>query len=225
MNAPALAAPAAALPLLPIALRDTALAITGLADSAAPTAFDVFRRQCTEQIERLRSELTTAGHPRDVIEDASYAQCALLDEAALSSLKGVDRDAWEREPLQVSEFQSHDAGEELIPRIERRLAQPQPVLPLLAIFAAVLDLGFEGKFARDGRDARMTLMRALDERLGRPDGRGDTCGPVVAGTGRGHRRLGNLSPLAWIVIAIAAAGAIHAALDQWLTASIARITH
>lgn len=225
MNSFAIAAPTASIPLLPVALRDTALTVTGLASNAAPTAFDAFRRKCTEQIERLRSELTTAGHPRDVVEDATYAQCALLDEAALSSLKGVDRDAWEREPLQVSEFQSHDAGEELIVRIERRLAQPQPVMPLLAIFAAVLDLGFRGKFALDGRDARVALMRALDERLGRHGEGSDSSGPVVVGTGNGRRWFGNLSPLAWVVIALVGAGVIYVALDQWLTASIARITH
>jgi type VI secretion system protein ImpK len=201
------------------------LTVTGLASGAAPTAFDAFRRKCTEQIEHLRSELTTAGHPRDVIEDATYAQCALLDEAALSSLKGVDRDAWEREPLQVSEFQSHDAGEELIVRIMRRLAQPQPVLPLLAIFAAVLDLGFRGKFALEGLDARTSLMRALDERLGRHGEGNDSSGPVVVRTGRSRRGFGNLSPLAWVVIAIVAADVVYIALDQWLTASIAQITH
>ncbi|APR35978.1 DotU family type IV/VI secretion system protein [Paraburkholderia sp. SOS3] len=225
MSSYAAANPTVPLPLLPVALRDTALTVTALAGDAMPTTFDTFRRKCVEQVERLRSELTTAGHPRDVIEDAAYAQCALLDEAALSSLKGVDRNAWEREPLQVSEFQSHDAGEELIARIERRLAQPQPVLPLLAIFAAVLDLGFRGKFALDGRDARAALMRTLDERLGRHGESSDTSGPVVVRTGNSRRRFSNLSPLAWVVIATVCASVIYVALDQWLTASIARITH
>ncbi len=225
MNSYAPAAPTATTPFLPVALRDTALTVTGLASDAAPAAFDVFRRKCMEQIERLRSELSTLGHPRDVIEDATYAQCALLDEAALSSLKGNDRDAWEREPLQVSEFQSHDAGEELIVRIERRLAQPQPILPLLAIFAAVLDLGFKGKFALDGRDARVALMHVLDERAGRHGERSDTSGPVVVRTGPRRRWFGNLSSLAWVVIAFVGASAIYIALDQWLAASIARITH
>ncbi|PCE27324.1 DotU family type IV / VI secretion system protein [Paraburkholderia acidicola] len=210
---------------LPVALRDTALTVTSLASDAAPAVFDAFRRTCADQIERLRSELSTAGHPRDVVEDATYAQCALLDEAALSSLRGADRDEWEREPLQVSEFQSHDAGQELITRIERRLAQPQPILPLLAIFAAVLDLGFRGKFALDGRDARAALMRALDERLGRHGEDHDASGPVVVRMGKRRRWFGNLSPLAWVVLALIGAAAVYVGLDQWLSSSVARLTH
>ena len=211
--------------LLPVTLRDTARTVTGLTNDATPTVFAGFRQKCKEQIDRLGAEMMAAGHPRDVIEDATYAQCALLDEAALSSLKGSDRDAWEREPLQVSEFQSHDAGEELIVRIERRLAQPQPVLPLLAIFIAVLDLGFKGKFAFDGRDARAALMRAVDERLGHNSERTDTSGPLIVGAETSRRWFGNMSPIAWIVVACVAAGVVYFALDQWLTASIAQIAH
>ncbi|MFM0276286.1 DotU/TssL family secretion system protein [Paraburkholderia aspalathi] len=209
--------------LLPIALRDTALTVTSLSIQGVPGtpgAFDGFRQKCKEQIDRLGAELASAGYPADVIEDATYAQCALLDEAALSSLTDSDRDAWEREPLQVSEFQSHDAGEELIARIERRLAQPQPVLPLLAIFIAVLDLGFMGKFALNGSDARAALMRALDERL---DRHRDTSGPVIVNEGITRRWSGRLSPSAWVVIACIAAGVVYFSVDQWLTASIAQI--
>ncbi|MGQ7933545.1 DotU family type IV/VI secretion system protein [Paraburkholderia sp. D1E] len=210
--------------LLPVALRDTALTVTSLSSDAAPaSSFDDFRRKCKKQIEGLRAELRSAGHPRDVVEDAAYAQCALLDEAALNMLKGSDRDAWEREPLQVVEFQSHDAGQELITRIERRLAEPQPVLPLLAIFGAVLSLGFTGKFAIDGRDARAALMRAVDERLARGIGRTDPTGAVIVTQGVGHRWLDKLSPIAWVMIASVAAAVVYFAIDQWLNASIAQI--
>jgi type VI secretion system protein ImpK len=218
-----MSAPASLACSLPVALRDTALTVTGLAGHATPDPFSTLRAKCQAQIEQLRIELRAAGHPRDVIEDAAYAQCALLDEAALSHLRGGDRDAWEREPLQVSEFQSHDAGDELIARIEQRLAQPQPVLPLLAIFIAVLDLGFKGKFALDGNEARSALMQALDTRLGRADEQ-DTAGTVLVMHGRRGRWFGHLSPLAWVAIATIAAALVYVALDQWLTAAIAPIT-
>lgn len=207
--------------LLPVALRDTALSVATLASDYAPQSFDDFRGACKTQIQALREELTSALHPSDVVEDAVYAQCALLDEKALSHLKGSDRDAWEHEPLQVDEFQSHDAGDELIRRIERRLAQPQPVLPLLAIFGAVLDLGFTGKFALAGHDARTALVRAISERLGRDHDKSS----VLVVKPEGLRRWnGHLSPLVWVAISCAAAGVAYLALDQWLNASIARIT-
>lgn len=207
---------------LPVAMRDTALTVTGLANHATPDPFAMLRAKCNAQIAQLRTELRAAGHPHDVIEDAAYAQCALLDEAALSHLRGSDRDAWEREPLQVSEFQSHDAGDELIARIEQRLAQPQPVLPLLAIFMAVLDLGFKGKFALDGNEARSALIEALDARLGRADEQG-AAGTVLVMSGRRGRWLGHLSPLVWVAIAAIVAVLVYVALDQWLTAAIAPI--
>jgi type VI secretion system protein ImpK len=208
--------------LLPVALRDTALSVAILAGESKPQSAEEFRTKCKKQIQALRQELTSAAHPADVVEDAVYAQCALLDEMALSHLEGYARDAWEREPLQVDEFQSHDAGDELVRRIERRLAQPQPVLPLLAIFGAVLDLGFTGKFALAGHDARTALMRAIGERLGPDHERHSVLVVQAAG---GLRWSGHLSPLAWVAIACVAAGVVYLALDQWLTASIARIAH
>jgi type VI secretion system protein ImpK len=212
-------------PLLPVALRNTALTVTGLGNDTVPVAFDTFRLKCRDQIELLRTELTAAGHPRDTVEDAAYAQCALLDEVALKKLKGADRDAWERLPLQVSEFQSLDAGEELIARIERRIAEPQPPLPLLAIFAAVLALGFQGKFALDGPDAPAALTRALNERLGRYGDNGDASSPILAAPRNRRRWFGHLSPLTSVIIAWVAAGVVYIALYQWLITSIAGIGH
>jgi type VI secretion system protein ImpK len=118
-----------------------------------------------------------------VVEDAAYAQCALLDEYALRRLTGDERSAWEREPLQVQEFQSHNAGEELIARIERRLAEAQPVIPLLVVFHAVLGLGFQGKFALEGNAARDALVHTIDERLQRA-GVQKTTGPVIVTAGK-----------------------------------------
>ena len=208
--------------ILPLALRDTALTVTELADEAAPDdSFAMFRKKCLEQVTRLREEFLAAGHAPAVVEDAAYAQCALLDEYALRRLTGDERSAWEREPLQVQEFHSHNAGEELIARIERRLAEAQPVIPLLVVFHAVLGLGFQGKFALEGNAARDALVHTIDERLQRA-GVQKTTGPVIvtAGKMRGWR---GLSPLAWVAIALVGAGLVYFALDRWLAVSIARL--
>ncbi|MEN7531098.1 DotU/TssL family secretion system protein [Cupriavidus sp. DL-D2] len=208
--------------IVPLALRDTALTVTELdAGATIAVTFESFRAKCLELVAHLREEFRAAGHSAAVVEDAAYAQCALLDEVALQHLKAVDRDAWEREPLQVKEFQSHNAGEELIVRMERRLAEPQPVVPLLAVFYAVLGLGFQGKFAFEGAAARETLMRAIDERLGRAGVQGAS-GPIIVTAGKA-RGLRHLTPLGWVLISLAGAGLIYFALDRWLTASIAQL--
>lgn len=208
-------------PIFPLALRDTALTVAALVSGSTPVTFASFRERCLEQIASLREELRAARQSPDVIEDAIYAQCALLDEFALRHLDGATRDEWEREPLQVREFQSHDAGDALIDRIERRLAAPQPVLPLLAVFHVVIGLGFQGRFALNGGTDRAALLRALDERLARA-GVDQGNGPVIVTHGRpdtGWR----VSPIVWVVLALAGAGLVYMALNRWLDAAIVRL--
>jgi type VI secretion system protein ImpK len=206
--------------LLPNAFRDTALTVASLADNAATIGFVTFRDTCVAQVEALRRELTAAGHLPDVVADATYAQCALLDEAALVRLKGHERDAWEREPLQVREFNTNDAGDELIAKINRRLQEPRPKLALLSIFNAVLGLGFTGKFALNGADARIELMRALDQRIGQSH---DTSGTVLLTNNTTSRWRMNMSPLGWVIAGVVVSGLVYLALSQWLAASIARL--
>ena len=206
--------------LLPVAMRDTARTVMALR-SDQPPSLGALRENADAQVASLRDELQRRGHPRDVIDDALYAQCALLDEAALNGLGAQARDAWEREPLQVRVFGRNDAGEELLRRIDRRLREAKPVLPLLGIFAAVLGLGFQGRFAVNEAEARAKLIVTIDERLSRATGGAvqDRSGPVVVNPSR--RRRPPLSPLAWVFIAGVAAGIVWLAIDRWLLASIA----
>lgn len=214
--------------LLPVALRDTADTVVALR-AYRPNSPKGLRERCDAQIVRLREELQQRGLPRDVIDDALYAQCALLDEAALNGLRGEARHAWEREPLQVRTFGRNDAGEELLRRIGLRLREAKPVLPLLAIFAAVLRLGFMGRFAATGDGAREKLVSEIDERLTRAAGdRTDrnvpgASSPIVVNRSRRRRR--PLSPLAWVLIASIAAGLVWLAIDRWLLSVIAGMAH
>ncbi|MEM5310270.1 DotU/TssL family secretion system protein [Paraburkholderia sp. JHI869] len=210
--------------LLPVALRDTADTVVSLRGKNPPS-LNKLRTDSDAQVVSLREQLQRRGHPKDVIDDALYAQCALLDEAALNGLKGNERDAWEREPLQVRVFGRNDAGEELLRRIGQRLRESRPVLPLLRIFAAVLALGFKGRFAVNEAEARTKLIRAIDDRLERAivGTLPDRSGPVVVNPSRRRRR--SLSPLAWVCITAIAAGLIWLAIDRWLLSSIAGMAH
>lgn len=206
--------------LLPVAFRDTALTVATLGRPTTPSSFDTLRQRCREQIQRLRAELKTGGQPDDVIQDAVYAQCALLDEAALSHLTARDRDAWEREPLQVVEFGTHDAGDVLIARMQQWLQQPQPVRPLLAIFFAVLTLGFRGRFALEGRDAHAAMIQALSDRLGGAD---EPSGGVVVRSTVSRRWFPRLSLPAGVLLAIAMAAIVWGLLHQWLDSAAAQL--
>ncbi|KVT96159.1 hypothetical protein WK60_09110 [Burkholderia ubonensis] len=210
-------------PLLPVAIRDTARIVTALARESLP--FETLREQCNAQVAKLRAELGSSGLAGDAIDDAVYAQCALLDEAALKHLTGSARNAWEHEPLQVTHFSSNDAGEELVRRIERRLHEPQPVRPLLAIFAAVLALGFVGRFAVNGSTARVALMRTIDERLGRAaTTKTDIPSAVPIVVNHSSVRRLRISPLTWVAAACVAVALLWFGANQWFIATIARLT-
>lgn len=207
---------------VPVAFRDTALTVTTLGRPFAPSSFETLRQCCREQIQRLRAELRAAGQPDDVIQDAVYAQCALLDEAALSHLEERERGAWEREPLQVAEFGTHDAGDALIDRMQQRLRQPHTARPLLAIFHAVLTLGFRGRLALEGPDARAAMIRALDQRLGGFEG---TPGGIVVRSSAQRRWVTHLSLPACVLLAIVAAGIAWVLLDRWLETAAVQLLH
>jgi len=210
--------------LLPVALRDTARTVVALRRENRQSIASL-REDCDAQVAMLRDELQRRGHPRDVIDDALYAQCALLDEAALKSLEASEHDEWERAPLQVRIFGRNDAGEELLRRIAKRLREPRPNLALLGIFDAVLELGFTGRFAVNGAEPRDKLVREIQERLARA-GNGvagaqarDASAPLIVNPSRPRRRRPSL--MAWVLIACVAAAVVWLAIDRWLLSSIA----
>ncbi len=202
---------------LPVALRDTASTVAALRGDAPPSP----ERQDTDaQIAGLRETLRRQGHPTDVIDDAFYAQCALLDEAALAALAGGARDAWAREPLQVRVFGRNDAGDELLRRIDARLREATPVLPLLAIFASVLGLGFRGRHAVADEAARASLVEAIDDHLARS---GTHTSNDIMVNRSGERRAWP-SPILWVCLAAVTAGLVWLAIDRWLLSSIANLS-
>ncbi|WP_414450849.1 DotU/TssL family secretion system protein [Burkholderia sp. 22PA0099] len=207
---------------LPIALRDTALMVATL--DQEPLSFDTLRERCDALIARLRDELKRQALARDMIDDACYAQCALLDEAVLQRLTGDTRNAWEHEPLQVAHFASNDAGSELIQRIEQRLRDPQAAPLLLSIFAAILGLGFVGRFSIDGQAARTALMRAIDTRLGitaESQAVSLSADAIVVNASQTRRQ--RISPLIGVAVAGIAAGLVWLIADRWFIAAIAQL--
>ncbi|MBB3213274.1 type VI secretion system protein ImpK [Herbaspirillum sp. Sphag1AN] len=212
---------------LPLAIRDTALTVAALHAGEIPRdGFAVFRQTCEAQLARLRIELTEAREPPDVIDDALYAQCALLDEAVLSCLKAEDRDQWERLPLQVTQFRSHDAGEQLIARMQMWLTATQANQRLLLIFHTVLLLGFKGKFTPQDEAQRIQLISDLAARIERCGGNifSEECATIVVTNTKPRRRWPHFSPLLWVLLATLATIATYLGLRHWLSMSIKVLT-
>ncbi|RQV08172.1 DotU family type IV/VI secretion system protein [Burkholderia cenocepacia] len=146
-------------------LRDTALLVTTLTSGGRTQDAVALRARCKQLVEQFASALRHRGFPNDVRNEALVAQCGLLDEAALRHLPGESRSAWEREPLQVEQFNLHEAGERVFERLETRMRESAPPVALLECYSAILGMGFVGRYARDGEAKRIALIASLNARL------------------------------------------------------------
>lgn len=146
-------------------LRDTALLVSMLTQGGEAEPLEQLRERCVQLIATFSSALEQRGYPADVREDAQYAQCGLLDEAVLRCPSIEDRASWEAHPLQVERFGKLDAGEHVFDRLAERLREVPPNVDLLECYAAVLGLGFKGRYAREGEAKRAALIATLNARV------------------------------------------------------------
>jgi type VI secretion system protein ImpK len=146
-------------------LRDTALFVSKLDANDFATGYETIRVECNAMIDKFGAALVRRGYMGDVLDDATLAQCALLDEIALKGLIGADRDMWASQPLQVTKFNQHDAGERVFDRLDVRLRERVPRVDLLQCYATILGLGFKGRYAVNGDAARDMLIADLNARL------------------------------------------------------------
>lgn len=203
--------------------RDTALTVSMLADKDAPEHVEDWREHAAGLVSATREALRQAGAGEALIERASYAQCALLDEAALRRLEGAKRAAWAREPLQVRFFNSYQAGEVLLGQMRAHLAQPAAEPALGWCYAMVLALGFRG--GEDDAASQVLLGQlsaSLPAPLPLPSGEFD--GGVAMLRGGASRRFRRLAlPLAAAGAGLLAVWLAHAALSGWLNAADAAL--
>jgi type VI secretion system protein ImpK len=149
-------------------LRDSALLVTNLSSGGKAEDFATLRNRCKQIVQDFTLALDQRGFTRDVRDDAIVAQCALLDETALRHLDETKKALWIAEPLQVERLNHHNAGEYVFERLEARMREPSPNIGLLECYAAVLGLGFKGRYALESdasRDALLSRLNTLLERL------------------------------------------------------------
>ncbi|WP_158906109.1 DotU family type IV/VI secretion system protein [Burkholderia sp. L27(2015)] len=204
-------------------LRDTALLVTTLSQGNENASVTVLRQQCRQLMSEFSAALEQRGVAADVQEDALYAQCGLLDEAALRALPTEDKSRWDKHPLQVERNGRHDAGERVFERLTLRMRESLPNVDLLETYAAILGLGFLGRYAREGAEQRTSLIATLNAELEelRPTA---TRGFVIARSGR---RLADwfyrLSPWAIAGLGCVAAALVYLIWNQALTLQLAHL--
>jgi type VI secretion system protein ImpK len=205
-------------------LRDTALLVSMLTQGGTSEPAEQLRKHCVELMAAFSAALEQRGFAADVREDAQYAQCGLLDEAVLRCPSIKDRSSWEAHPLQVERFGKLDAGDYVFDRLTERLRAASPHVDLLECYAAILGLGFMGRYAREGVAKRAVLMATLNARL-------ESLRPAVTRTfiaDRGARRVADwfyrLSPWRIAGIGCLAAALVYLIWGQALDAQLAHLS-
>jgi type VI secretion system protein ImpK len=104
--------------------------------------------------------------------DAQYLMAALADETLLQGDAWLGREYWMDNLLELSLFGTRVAGERVFQNLDRLLADPMADPDMLALYLAVLSLGFRGRYWRPQDNPHLRRYReALAERLN--DARGD----------------------------------------------------
>ena len=150
-------------------LRDSILVVVELKAKAKIPSGHKLYEHCKEQIKNVRDALYNAQYKQDVIDDISYALCALLDETVLLYQKDNPSDQgydeWLGEPLQVIYFNTNNAGYDLFEKIRGRLKDEKKEEIVLSCFDRVLGLGFQGCYLGKAQMEREHLILALREAL------------------------------------------------------------
>lgn len=150
-------------------LRDSILVVVQLKAKADIPSGHKLYEICKQQVITVREKLHQAQYSQDVIDDISYALCALLDETVLlchrDNPKNQDYDEWLGSPLQVIYFNTHSAGDDLFDKIRSRLKADKKEGIVLACFDRVLGLGFQGCYLDRPQMEREHLILALREAL------------------------------------------------------------
>ncbi len=203
--------------------RNTALEISLLAQGPATNDVESLRVQCRRLIDDFAAAMDARKVPTDVAREALYMQCGLLDEMVLAHLTAENCSLWEATPLQVERFGEHDAGEQVYRALAARMRETPPHAELLACYATVLGLGFQGRYAHEGAIQRVDIIRSVNERLKTLAPSGDS-GLVVDAT-RTPRFdwLHQLSPWAIAGLVCAAGAVVFVLIGQGIELQVSHL--
>jgi type VI secretion system protein ImpK len=203
-------------------LQDTYLLVVELRQGACVQNGRELMQLCVAQVEQVRQALKQAGLSQRNVDRISHAQCALLDEAVLTSANKDARDLWASEPLQTRFFNRHQAGESLYEEMREVLREPAPDRQVMTAFQRILMLGFRGRYRELSNPEREQLMVALGARI-TPLSINQR---LITQVGRGNWIAGMTwlrSPLMHVLAVAALLGATWWGLDHLLSGAIASL--
>jgi type VI secretion system protein ImpK len=124
----------------------------------------VLLQQANNMLDELKRSQETLQTPVQAAEDGQFAICCAIDEIAMS-LPDL-RPIWSQYAMQATRFNTTNGGVELFERL-RRVRQSGPP-SVLATYAVVLGIGFQGCYGLPGADRYQleAVRRELGVQLG-----------------------------------------------------------
>lgn len=142
-----------------------------LKSGCGPQDKGAFADNMTQFLGDVDRNAKALGISAEDVTAAKYAYCSAVDEIILRSSYEV-REAWETRPLQLRVFGDQLAGEHFFHRLEDLRAKGQVHVEALEVFHMCLLLGFQGRYALDGKDKLDYLVARLGDEIARMRGRG-----------------------------------------------------
>lgn len=173
-----------------------------LRNRCAPLEVDTFRERIKHFLDGFEKEARRNNAATDDIYFAKYAFCAAVDEAVLSSGFGI-RDAWERQPLQLTLFGEQLAGEQFFVKLEELRAQGARRVQALEVFHHCLLHGFRGKYMLEGPEKLNYLVARVGDEVAHHKGKRAAFAPHWAIPDRVKHALRNEVPM-WVIASVIA---------------------
>ncbi len=117
--------------------------------------------QVTLQIRTFETTAHSSGERDEVIVQARYALCTLLDEIVLNTPWGAES-AWARETLLIRFHREASGGEKFFRILEQAMREPAGQLHLIEFLYICMALGLEGRF-KVQQDGHRQLQKVMDE--------------------------------------------------------------
>lgn len=187
-----------------------------LRNRCAPLDADMFRERIKRFLDDFEKEARRSNAATDDIYAAKYAFCAAVDEAVLGSGFSI-RDAWERQPLQLTLFGEQLAGEQFFVKLEELRSQGARRVQALEVFHHCLLHGFRGKYMLEGPEKLNYLIARVGDEVAHHKGKRAAFAPHWAIPDRVRHALRSEVPM-WVVASMMALMAMlgFIGLRAWL---------
>lgn len=129
-----------------------------------PDAMAPFASAVQDFLANFEKTALKEGFDHQDIHTTKYAFCALVDETILHSNCDF-KEEWSCDPLQLTLFGDHLAGENFFTRLEELRAQGAPRVHALEVYHFCLLLGFKGKYLIEGTEKLHYLKARLSDEL------------------------------------------------------------